>query len=151
MLCDDKICELSDASFADAWALELLKSDNIGTSLIISRNKEFENILQKLITNDFIEIRESDKNLVYCSQALSLVRKRKNAFIKIFKIFKKRTPEYDHILLNSDVGDYIYILKFFILNLILSKRNFWFFLYLYLFLFKKAAFIKSMIISKNSS
>lgn len=82
ILCNDKICELSDASFADAWTSELMEKDNIGTSLIISRNKNLENLLTRLAINKFIEIKKVDTDILNRSQGLYLVKKRKKRFYK---------------------------------------------------------------------
>ena len=58
-LCSDKVCELSDVSFADAWMPELMKNDNIGTSLIISRNEISEEILNKAVLKEKIELKKT--------------------------------------------------------------------------------------------
>jgi len=150
LLCNDKICELSDASFADAWTPELMENDIIGTSLIVSRTNKFEDLLTKMILNRVIEIKTTDKTLPYRSQGLYQVKKRLNARIKVFKLLGKRIPEYNQDLLSPNVSDFFYAFKFYTLNLFFSKNHFWTFIDLYSFIFKKCVYFKSKLIRKNN-
>lgn len=145
-LCDDKICELSDASFADAWIPELMKNDNIGTTLIISRNKIFEEILNKVALEGYIELKKVNENIILQSQGLYAVKKRLKARIKILRIFRKKIPAYHRNLLNSSFSDYLQALSFYFRNCFLSKRYLWCFIDLYRFLLEEASHYKSKLL-----
>lgn len=146
LLCNDKICELSDASFADAWIPELMRNDSIGTSLVVSRDEKSEYLLTKMVSNNLIEIKISDKTLPYQSQGLYQVKKRLGARINVFKLFMKKIPEYDQDLPSSSAIDYIYELQFYIFNQFFSRGPPWAFIGLYRFLLRKGAYFKSKLV-----
>lgn len=148
-LCSDKVCGLSDVSFADAWMPELMKSDNIGTSLIISRNKIFEEFLDKAALKGKIELKKVDKNIPLQSQGLYVVKKRFDARIKILRLFGKKSPVYHQDLLNSSFSDYLHALSFYFKNSFLSKRYFWSFISLYQFSLEKASYYKSKLLKSK--
>jgi len=150
LLCNDKMCQLSDASFADAWIPELMRNDNAGTSLIISRNKEFEDLLIKLSLNKLVELKNSDRSLPYRSQGLYQVKKRLDARMKLLKLLGKCIPEYSQDQPSSNMGNYIHEFNFYTLNLILSKRPYWALIDPYLYLLKKLAYSKSKLIKKKN-
>ena len=147
--CNDKICGLSDVSFADAWMPELMKDNNIGTSLVISRNEISEEILNKAVIKEKIELKEVDENIPLKSQGLYVVKKRLNARIKILKIFGKKIPTYHQDLLNPSFSDYLYALLFYIQNCFFSKRYFWRLTNLYHFLLKNASYYKSKLLKSR--
>jgi len=148
-LCNDKICELSDVSFADAWMPELTKSDNIGTSLIISRNKIFEEILDKAVSKEEMGLEKVSENVALQSQSLYVVKKRLSARIKILRVFGKKIPIYHQDLLKLNFSDYYYPLLFYSKNNILSKRCFWSLISFYRFSLETASHYKSKLLSKK--
>ena len=148
-LCSDKVCGLSNVSFADAWMPELMKNDNIGTSLIISRNKIFEEILAKAVIKEKIELKKVSENVALQSQSLHAVNKRLKARIRILKILGKKIPIYHQDLLNSSLSDYIYAFSFYFKNCFLSKRYFWSFIGFYRFSLEKASYYKSKLLKSE--
>lgn len=123
-LCNDKISDLADISFGDAWLPELV-DDKIGTSLIISRSKIGEEILQNAIAEKKIKLTKVDVDNVLKSQGLYLVKKRLKARISLLKLFGTNIPIYDRKLLDSDFSDYFHGVLFYLLNYISSKRSLW--------------------------
>jgi len=148
-LCNDKICELADVSFADAWLSELMKDNNAGISLIISRNKISEEILNKATLKEKIELKKVDKNVPLQSQGLYSVKKRLKAHIRILRIFGKKNPIYHQDLLNSSFSDCLHALSFYFKNCLLSKRYFWSFIDLYRVLLEKASYYKSKLLKSK--
>ena len=148
-LCSDKICGLSDVSFADAWMPELMENDNIGTSLIISRNMISEEILEKAVFKEKIKLKKVDKDIPLQSQGLHTVKKRLNARIKILRIFGKKIPAYHQYLLNSSFSECLYALSFYFRNCFLSKRYFWYLIDLYRFLLENASYYKSKLVKSK--
>jgi len=131
MLCYDKVCGLSDASFADAWTRKLMKNDNIGTSLVISRNETFEDVLNLAISKGKIELKKVDRSIVVQSQGLCSVKKKSSARIKIMKIIGRKVPEYHQNLQEASCVDYISALSLYIKNSLSSKRDLWYLVELY--------------------
>ena len=113
-LCNDKICELSDVSFADAWMPELMKDNEVGTSLIISRSETSEKILNKAILKEKIELKKVNENVVMQSQSLYAVKKQLKAHIRILSIFGKKIPVYHQDLLNSRFFDQLHAISFYL-------------------------------------
>ena len=86
LMCSDGICELADISFGDAWLPEL-SDEKIGTSIIVSKNKIGEQLLQSMKLKNRIELNEVSVKKVIQSQAGMLYFKKKNlnARNKLFK------------------------------------------------------------------
>lgn len=120
-LCDDKICELSDISFGDAWIPGFIKNDNIGLSLVISRNKTSEEILNSAVLEHQIELKKSTEDVIVKSQSLDTVKKKLRARINIFRLFKKRVPYYHRDLLISDLFGNFLALLFYVRICFISK------------------------------
>jgi len=150
-LCSDKICELSDVTFADAWIPELMKNDKIGTSLIITRNKIFEKILDDAALKGKIELKKVDKNVPLHSQGLYLLKKKLKANIRIMTISGKNIPLYYQDLLNPNLSNYIYAVSFYFKNCILSKRGFWRFIDFYQFSLEKITYYKSKLLKLKNT
>ena len=148
-LCSDKICELSDVSFADAWMPELMKNDNVGTSLTISRNKISEEFLNKAALKGKIELKKVSEKVALQSQSLHAVKKRLKARIRILRMFGKKIPIYHQDLLNSSFSDYHHAFSFYSKNCFLSKRYFWSFIDLYRFLLERASYYKSKLLKSK--
>ena len=147
-LCNDKICELADVSFADAWLPELMKDNNAGISLIISRNETSEEILNKATLKEKIELKKVNENVVLQSQSLYEVKSQLKARIRILKIFGKKNPAYHQNLLNSDFYDYLRAFSFYLWNCSLSKRYFWGLIRFYSFSLEKASYYKSKLLKR---
>ncbi|MDR7665075.1 Coenzyme F420 hydrogenase/dehydrogenase, beta subunit C-terminal domain [Methanosarcina sp. Z-7115] len=101
LICSDGLCELSDASFGDAWLPEY-SSDIKGTSMIIIRNKKILYILDTM--KNEIEIKKIDSDKVVQSQARMLCFKKKS--LKSRKTILGDSPILNNTL-NPDIIDYI--------------------------------------------
>ena len=125
-LCSDQSCELADISLGDIWLPEY-RDDKIGTSLIISRNKIGERILQNAVSKKIIEIRNIDRNKVVESQKFPLFFKKRslNACIFFFKMFGKNIPIYNQELLGPKFSDYLQAILLYLQIYVSSKRCLW--------------------------
>ncbi|CAD7775855.1 hypothetical protein AIOGIFDO_01849 [Candidatus Methanoperedenaceae archaeon GB37] len=148
-LCNDKVCGLSDVSFADAWVPELMKDNDAGISLIVSRNKLFEEFLNRASLKGKIELKNVNKDVVLQSQSLGTIKKQLKARIRILKIFGKKIPLYHQDLLKSSFSDHLHVLPFYFRNCFLSKRYFWSLISLYLFSIENASYYKSKILKSK--
>lgn len=129
-LCSDGTCELADISFGDAWLPEL-EDNKIGESIIISRSKLGEKILQSLISERKIELNKINADSVVQSQSNMLRFKKESlkARFFLFKLLGKNIPVYNSEIFKPKFITYLkYVLKFILLYLriyISSKRYLW--------------------------
>ncbi|MDR7666072.1 Coenzyme F420 hydrogenase/dehydrogenase, beta subunit C-terminal domain [Methanosarcina sp. Z-7115] len=101
LICSDGLCELSDASFGDAWLPEY-SSDSKGTSMIIIRNKKILHILDAM--KNEIEIKRINPDKVVQSQARMLCFKKKS--LKSRETILRNSSILNNTL-NPDIIDYI--------------------------------------------
>ena len=101
LICSDGLCELSDASFGDAWLPEY-SSDSNGTSIIIVRHKKILDILDTM--KNEIEVKTISSDKVIRSQARMLCFKKKS--LKSRETIMRNSLKLNNTL-NSDIIDYI--------------------------------------------
>lgn len=56
VLCNDLTAELSDISFGDAWLPEIMSTEKIGKSVLISRSNAGEQLLKSAVSKDLIKL-----------------------------------------------------------------------------------------------
>lgn len=91
--CDDKLCQYSDVSFADAWVPEIMKRDNSGTSIIISRNNDFELLLNIANREGAVKIKRIDNDIIYKSQSLKSVYRKLHTRKEVMKTLGVKVAE----------------------------------------------------------
>jgi coenzyme F420 hydrogenase subunit beta len=75
MVCDDKLCQLADIIFMDAW-LPDFSSDKIGTSLVIVRSKRGEALITKAMKHKVVELQAiSIKSIMKSQSVVTTIRK----------------------------------------------------------------------------
>ena len=131
ILCNDKMCELSDISFGDAWHLS---NSKIGESIIVSRREIGEELLEKATMKKEIEIKKVSSKQIVESQGLDLVKRRHKARILIFKKLGKRVPVCNQEVLESKTSDYVKALSLYLRNYVSSKPYLWNLINIYPFL-----------------
>ena len=104
ILCNDKMCELSDISFGDAWTLS---NTDKGESLLISRNTASDALLSRMINSDLVELKIIDSFYVIQSQGLDMIKRRHNACVTVFKNSGKETPSFNRTELQPSLSEYI--------------------------------------------
>lgn len=97
LLCIDGTNELADISFGDAWLPDQM-NDKVGTSIIVSRDRRGDKILQIAALNGIIALNAISKGKVIRSQERMLNFKKKNirARIRIFKLFRQAIPLFNY-------------------------------------------------------
>jgi coenzyme F420 hydrogenase subunit beta len=130
-VCNDKVCELSDISFGDAWGLS---NSRIGESIVVSRNKLGEELLRKAAENSEITLKRISIGDVLESQGLDVVKRRHNARIIVFRKLGENVPTYNQKVLESKPSDYAEALVSYLRLYISSKPYLWKLLDIYLFL-----------------
>ena len=123
LLCWDHAAEFSDISFADAWHEK--DKDNIGLSIIISRNNKADEILQKMVNNGIIKLSKITDEEVKKSQSYMSFKKRDfRARIALAKLLGKKTPYYNINFQKSPTNAYISAVLLYTDNFLIN-HNLW--------------------------
>jgi coenzyme F420 hydrogenase subunit beta len=127
-LCHDLTCELSDISFGDAWLPEIQRTDNIGTSICISRTKYSNDILEDALSKGVIKLDMESINIVKRSQGVDFKKKYSKVALKVYSIFDRNLQT--HIRLNEGATKprLFHYFAFLLYNLqayILSRKPLW--------------------------
>jgi len=69
MICDDKLCQLADIIFMDAW-LPKYSSDELGISLLAVRSTKGDEFVKKAIENGIVTLKETSIEDVLNSQSM---------------------------------------------------------------------------------
>lgn len=120
-LCVDKLCELADISFGDAW-LPVCTQDKLGTSIIIVRSKMGEKVLNDALAEKVIELKRISIDEVLQSQITYIKKRRANARLEILRFFGRKTPYFNCKLPAPKLSDYLRALFFYPLNYLSSKE-----------------------------
>lgn len=126
-LCPDLVSELADISFGDAWLPNVVKSDKVGTSVIISRNKMANEVLEKMVQAGKIKLVLVDDDLVAKSQGGVFGKKRDlSARLRIARWRGRKLPVYPGLrLLPLSFKVYFSSAVIISLNFLASKHYLW--------------------------
>lgn len=124
-LCCDGACELADISFGDAWLPEF-SDDKIGTSVVISRTRKGEEILQRMMHNRKVELSgiTGDK----AAQSQGNLRFKKDAIQMRFflsRLAHHSTPIYKTKLRRAKPTDFLKSALLYLGLYLSSKRRLW--------------------------
>jgi len=123
-LCSDMMGELSDLSCGDAWVPEVMKTDKAGSSFVISRTSEAEELLENAALRGAVELSELGLGDLLASQGHALFKKRKlTARMRLFRLCGRRVPQYRQKLLKPIPSDYINMVKVYIARYVLSGKH----------------------------
>jgi coenzyme F420 hydrogenase subunit beta len=95
LLCNDLTAEFADISFGDPWLPEIVSKEQVGKSIIISRTKQGEELLNAAISDGHIELSQIEPEKVIQSQRTFLHFKKVNLEerIKLRRLFAKKYPQ----------------------------------------------------------
>ncbi len=124
-LCGDKLCELADVSFGDAWTNDLISTDNLGTSFVISRNKVGEKLLQEAVETKSIQLEEVHIPEILQSQRTLISKKRVKSRQLIFKLFGKEILGLNYLLPDAKPLDYLRAIIFYLLSYLPLNKLSW--------------------------
>ncbi len=124
MLCSDMLGELSDLSCGDAWLPELVKTDKAGSSFVISRTPEAEELLEAAATREAVELSELGLQPLLVSQGRALFKKRKlKARMRLARLWGRHVPVYHQKLMDPIPSDYVNMLKLLVARYALSGNH----------------------------
>ena len=113
-LCSDMLGELSDLTCGDAWIPEVMRTDRVGSSFVLSRTPEAEELLEYAASKEAVRLSGLDVRVLLASQGHALFKKRKlQARMWLFRLAAQRVPAYNQRLLAPIRADYIDTLKFY--------------------------------------
>lgn len=144
-LCIDHTCELSDISFGDAWLPEFL-SDKSGWSIVISRTKLGEEILQNAALRGKIKLVRVNSGKVVQSQGKLL--KFKKSDLSARKLLSRKIPAYNSELLKPKLDVYLNCISL-RLGMALASKRLWTLLRIYVHMLKYAGLMKKSINRKD--
>ena len=126
-LCYDHSSELTDISLGDAWLPEVKMNDKIGTSIIVSRTKQAEAILGKMVTQGKIHLNIISAFSVYESQhGFANKKKRLMARFTVSRLFGKKIPTVNYPLSKKpSFYDYLASILLYFGIFLASKRSLW--------------------------
>ena len=143
MVCTDQTAEVADISFGDAWLPEIEKDDEVGTSIIVSRSRHGEEILQQMMHKRKVVLRPISAEKVIESQGgLSGKKRDVKALFALSKLLCKNVPIYNQELLEPKFNSYFSAIQLYS-RVFLANRRLWKLLDLYLALMKYGSYLKS--------
>ncbi|HJH25406.1 MAG TPA: hypothetical protein C5S37_01250, partial [Methanophagales archaeon] len=95
LLCNDLTAEFADISFGDPWLPEIVSKEQVGKSIIISRTKQGEDLLNATNSDRYIESSQIEPEKVIQSQRNFLHFKKVNLGerVKLRRLFGKKSPQ----------------------------------------------------------
>lgn len=123
-LCSDMMGELSDLSCGDAWIPEMIAKDKLGSSFVLTRTPEAEELLEAAAADRAIELSELGIDELKASQGHALFKKRKlSARMSLFRWTGRSVPRYHQRLLRPAAGDYRSSIKFYLARYALAANR----------------------------
>jgi coenzyme F420 hydrogenase subunit beta len=114
-LCSDMLGELSDLSCGDAWLPRVAQTDKVGTSFVLSRTAEGDELLENAASDEAVVLSDLDLPDLVASQGHALFKKRKlKARMRLFRLCGQRTPKYQQKLLEPTIRDHVNSLKLYL-------------------------------------
>ena len=126
-LCHDGFNGFSDISFGDAWPPHLIRKNKNGVSLIITRTKAGENLIQDASQNDVIQTNSIDVQDVTRLQP-GLVQFKFStlgARINLSRAFRRKLPVSDLRSPSAKFDGYLSGIGLYLGRAMASKRNLW--------------------------
>ncbi len=127
LICCDLTNEYSDISFGDAWLPELLKSDSLGHSLLISRTVKGIKILNEMSDQKIISLRPTELSSILHSQGHAILFKKHYSTTRLTSILVNKNSIYSYFYYSSS-------------HSIKPRRNLIYFMVILLFL-KRSMFL----------
>ncbi len=111
-LCSDHFNEFADISLADAWLRDVVKNDTVGTSIVVTKTGEGQELVEKAVAKNQIQLFPLGLAEVIGSQSAPVLFKKRNivARMKVLAFVGKKIPknlrENENYLLKPTLLDY---------------------------------------------
>ncbi len=117
-LCCDQINDFADISLGDAWLPEVMEQDKIGTSVVISRSRIGENLLEQAIAKGEIALESIEGSKV---RRMGAKKSDYEARSHVAHLMGKKQPDYRAELPKAKFITYLRSLRFYF-HMSLSRR-----------------------------
>ena len=146
-LCSDAIAEFADICFGDYRGRDAYSKEKIGNSGIISRTRAGEDVLQRMVSKQKVEVWRVSSSDVATLQSYFHSKKNVKAVFNLFRLLGKKIPIYNQELLKPPLITYLWELDLHLRTLLASRRCLWGLLKMYTFIYniplKSASYVKS--------
>lgn len=146
-LCSDAIAEFADICFGDYRGRDAYSKEKIGNSGIISRTRAGEDVLQRMVSKQKVEIWRVSSSDVATSQGYFYSKKNVKAVFNLFRLLGKKIPIYNQELLKPPLSSYLQEISLHLQTLLASRRYLWGLLKMYTITYslslKSASYVKS--------
>jgi coenzyme F420 hydrogenase subunit beta len=123
-LCSDMLGELSDLTCGDACVPQIMQTDRAGSSFVISRTSEAEELLENAASQKAVELSELDLRDLLAAQGHALFKKRKlRARLRLFRLAGQSVPVYRQKLLPPARADCLSTIKLYAVRFALSGNH----------------------------
>jgi coenzyme F420 hydrogenase subunit beta len=128
--CTSGLCPTADITCGDAWLAEVMSTDKVGTSIVVSRTRAGDNILRAATYEHYLALQQIDVRTVLRSQKYMLISKHLslNVRLDILDFFRKKVyvrhidmTDNSRITLVSYFGE----IALFLGQLLASSRRLW--------------------------
>jgi len=125
-VCTDQASELADIALGDAWLSEVKETDKVGTSIIVSRNKTGDDILQQAANKAEIGLSLIRAEKVIESQrGFAGKKKDSKARLNMSRWLGRKVPVFNSQLLQPSVWSYFVSGLLYSKTFLASKRYRW--------------------------
>lgn len=118
-LCIDMSNEFADLSIADAWIPEIIKNDNIGTSIILTKNNNAKKFLENF--NSIKTVKMKPEDVIKSQDYL----KKKKKYYNVFSTFHKSNPYYNTRIHNPEPIYYLDVIPYYLTKILSAKPFLW--------------------------
>ncbi len=128
-LCSDHFSELADISFADAWLKNILRNDEIGTSIAVTRSARGQELVENAVSCGAIETSFLSAEATVQSQLFMTMYKKRNirARVRMLKLLGRLIPpnleRNPKAFLKPTIWDYV-VMSVPYLNISISRNRF---------------------------
>ncbi len=123
-LCSDMLGEMSDLSCGDAWVPEVMEKDRFGTSFVLTRTPEAEELIEAAASEERLSLSDLEPRDLASAQNHAIFKKRKlGARMNLFRWTGRAVPQYNQTLLEPIRKDYIDSIKFYFARYALAGRK----------------------------
>jgi coenzyme F420 hydrogenase subunit beta len=125
-LCVDHCSELADISCGDLWLPQFM-NDRVGTSVVICRTREGNEILSEAVYHGMIEMETVSRDGLVESQRSSLLMKKSyvGTRFSLFRMLRKTIPFYNQELPEMKIDGLLHSLALYLQIGLSSKRHLW--------------------------
>ena len=122
MVCDDKLCQLADIIFMDAW-LPVFSSEKMGYSLVVVRTRKGEEFITKAIEKGVVKLQQISIEAILESQSMQKTIRKMNARRFILKYVSKKPLDFTKLSYSPSASDLLDALYFVFTNKICKNNS----------------------------